>query len=69
MQVRNLVKTPQLAKRIADAGWGAFLAILRFNAANAGRVVVAVDPAFTSHACSGCGIVVQKGLSVRWHSG
>ncbi len=30
--------------------------------------VIAVDPAFTSQTCSGCGVVVQKGLSVRWHS-
>jgi putative transposase len=26
-----------------------------------------VPPAYTSHACSGCGKLVQKGLSVRWH--
>jgi putative transposase len=29
--------------------------------------VQAVDPAFTSQMCSGCGVVVHKGLSVRWH--
>ena len=57
-----------LAKSMSDAGWSAFLTILAFKAANAGRQVVAVDPAFTSQTCSGCGRVVQKGLSVRWHS-
>ena len=30
--------------------------------------VVAVPPAYTSQTCSGCGVVVKKGLSVRWHS-
>src|SRR5262245_17255229 len=25
------------------------------------------SPASTSQACSGCGVVVQKGVSVRWH--
>jgi putative transposase len=30
--------------------------------------VQAVNPAFTSQACSGCGALVSKGLSVRWHA-
>jgi putative transposase len=71
LQVRNLVRNHSLAKSIADAGWSAFLAILAilsFKAASAGRSVVAVDAAFTSQACSGCGVIVQKGLSVRWHA-
>ena len=71
LQVRNLVKNHHLAKSIQDAGWSAFLAflaILNFKAANAGRTVQALDPAFTSQACSGCGVLVRKGLSVRWHS-
>jgi putative transposase len=63
-----LVQNHHLAKSIQDAGWSAFIAILNFKAANAGRSVVAVDPAFTSQACSGCGVIVQKGLSVRWHA-
>jgi putative transposase len=67
LQVRNMVRNHHLAKSISDAGWGAFLAILAFKAASAGKRVVAVDPAFTSQACSGCGVTVQKGLSVRWH--
>ncbi|HEY7093356.1 MAG TPA: transposase, partial [Ktedonobacterales bacterium] len=33
-----------------------------------GKRVQAVDPAFTSQICSGCGVVVSKGLSVRWHA-
>ncbi len=68
LQVRNMVKNPHLAKSIGDAGWSGFLTILSFKAANAGRTVVAVDPAYTSQACSGCGVIVSKGLSVRWHS-
>jgi putative transposase len=68
LQVRNMLKNHHLAKSIADAGWAQFLSILRFKAANAGRAVVAVNPAYTSQACSGCGVVVAKGLSVRWHS-
>jgi putative transposase len=68
LQVANLLKNHHLAKAIADAGWSAFLSILSFKAAEAGKQAVAVHPAFTSQVCSGCGALVQKGLSVRWHA-
>ena len=68
LQVANMLKNYHLAKSIADAGWSAFLSILAFKAACAGKQVVAVNPAYTSQTCSGCGAVVKKGLSVRWHA-
>jgi putative transposase len=68
LQVRNMVMNHHLAKSISDAGWSAFLRILVAKAAYAGRRVVAVPPAYTSQICSGCGVVVAKGLSARWHS-
>ncbi len=68
LEPANLVKNHHLAKSISDAGWGAFLIILTHKAACAGRRIVAVNPAFTSQRCSGCGVIVSKGLSVRWHS-
>jgi putative transposase len=67
LRVANMVRNPHLAKSISDAGWSAFLSILTFKAASAGKRVQAVDPAFTSQTCSGCGAIVSKGLSVRWH--
>jgi putative transposase len=68
MQTANMLKNYHLAKSISDAAWSAFLAILSYMAACAGRSVVAVPPASTSQICSGCGRVVWKGVSVRWHS-
>jgi putative transposase len=68
LRVRHLVQHHALAKSIADAGWSALLTLLTFKAAGAGKRVQAVNPAFTSQACSGCGVLVQKGLSVRWHT-
>jgi len=65
--VRNMVQNHSLAKSISDAGWSAFIAILTFKAESAGKRVQAVNPAYTSQACSGCGVLVSKGLSVRWH--
>ncbi len=68
LQTANMLKNHHLAKSISDAGWSQFLSILAAKAAYAGRRVVAVPPAYTSQTCSGCGSVVQKGLSVRWHT-
>jgi putative transposase len=68
LQVGNMVKNHHLAKSIQDAGWSQFLSILSYKAACAGRSVIAVNPAFTSQKCSGCGVLVSKGLSVRWHA-
>ncbi len=70
LRVRNMVQNHSLAKSISDAGWSAFLAILTFKAASAGKRVHAVNPAYTSQRCSGprCGAIIWKGLSVRWHS-
>jgi putative transposase len=65
LQTANMLKSHHLATSIQDAGWSQFLGILHAKAAYAGRRVVAVPPAYTSHACSGCGVIVHKGLSVR----
>jgi putative transposase len=67
VQVANMVRNHCLAKSISDASWRQFCAILTAKAAYAGRRVVAVPPALTSQACSSCGVLVHKGLSVRWH--
>jgi putative transposase len=68
LQTANMVRNHHLAKSISDAGWAAFLTILSYKAACAGKRVVAVPPAYTSQTCSGCGAIVSKGLSVRWHA-
>jgi putative transposase len=68
LQTANMLKNQHLAKSIQDAGWAAFLSILAAKAVYAGRRVVPVPPAYTSQICSGCGVMVQKGLSVRWHA-
>jgi putative transposase len=62
VQTVNLLKNHHRAKSVADAGWAAFLNILHFKAACAGRSVVAVNAAVTRQACSGCGMIIAKGL-------
>jgi putative transposase len=68
LQTASMVRNRHLVKSISDAGWAAFLSILAFKAVCAGKRVQAVNPAFTSQRCSGCGVTIQKGLSVRWRS-
>lgn len=67
LQITNMVKNRHLSKSILDASWGAFLDILEDKAASAGHQVIRVNPRFTTQACSHCGELVQKSLSVRTH--
>lgn len=57
-----------LARSVNDAGWGLFINTLTSKAESAGRVVVKVNPRNTTQACSGCGCIVPKNLSQRWHN-
>jgi len=56
-----------LTKSILDAGWSTFTEMVSVKAAWAGRTVIFVNPFMTSQLCSGCGAVVKKELSERWH--
>jgi putative transposase len=63
----SMVKNHCLARAISDASWGQLRQMLAHKAAEAGRQLVAVPPRYTSQQCSGCGMHVQKSLSVRTH--
>ena len=66
LRIRNMVRNRHLSKSILDAGWGLFAAHLTSKAANAGREVVFVNPAYTSRTCYACGqIVLHLPLSQR----
>lgn len=67
LNIKGMVRNHCLAKSISDAGWGQFISIVQAKAEEAGREVVLVNPRNTSQICSGCGAVVKKDLSVRWH--
>jgi putative transposase len=55
LRIRNMVQNHHLSKSMLDAGWGLFAAHLTRKAANAGREVVFVNPAYTSRTCYACG--------------
>jgi putative transposase len=67
LNVRGMVKNHHLAKSVSDAGWSQFILILTSKAEEAGRVVIKVNPAYTSQDCSQCGHRVRKTLAMREH--
>jgi putative transposase len=67
LQIVNMAQNHQLSKSILDAGWGYFRMQLFSKAAYAGRIAVAVPPAYTSKSCSGCGTIFENlTLADRW---
>ena len=56
-----------LSRASHDASLGELRQMLQYKAEEAGVEVVAVNPSNTSQMCSGCGLMVLKGLSVRIH--
>ena len=57
-----------LNKYINDAAWALFFDLLSYKAEEAGRKLIKVNPRGTTQACSQCGKIVPKDLSVRVHA-
>lgn len=67
LNIKGMMRNRKLAKHIADASWNRLIELTTYKAASAGGVVQTVNPRGTSQACSKCGCVVKKDLSVRVH--
>jgi putative transposase len=65
LSVNRMVHNHCLAKSISDAAWSDFSELLRVKAEWAGRVFIAVNPAYTSQTCSSCGHRQKMPLSER----
>jgi len=67
LQIANMVRNPKFGKSILDQGWGYLRKRFIAKAANAGRQIVLVNPAYTSKTCSNCGAIFEDlTLSDRW---
>lgn len=55
LEINRMVHNHCLAKSISDAAWSMFFRMLSYKAAEAGRIFVRVNPAYTSQDCSTCG--------------
>ncbi len=62
-----MTRHPHLSLSAHDAALGLFQTLLCYKAVEAGAHVTFVNPAYPSQACSGCGWLVEKPLSVRVH--
>lgn len=62
-----MLRNGNLSLSAHDAGLGLFFNLLRFKVEKAGSTMVKVDPKYSSQRCSGCGVIVKKGLNVRVH--
>lgn len=67
LSVNRMIHNHCLTKSIADASWAQFASVLTHKAENAGRQIIATNPAYTSQDCSRCGHRVKKTLSDRVH--
>ena len=67
LTINGMVHNHCLSKSIHDAAWSQFRQCLSYKAEEAGRTMVAVNPAYTSQDCSQCGHRHRKTLSERVH--
>lgn len=67
LHVKGMMKNPNLAKAISDAGWGTFTTFLEYKCERDGKAFIRTNRWFpSSKACSACGHVCDKmGLEVR----
>ena len=67
LQIQGMVQNHPLSKSILDAGWAYLKQRLIDKAEEAGRLVVLVNPAYTSKVCCACGsIFADLSLADRW---
>lgn len=67
LDIKKMVEKSHFAKSITDASWNQFRQFLTYKAAEAGRKLGVVNPAYTSQDCYQCGHRQEKKLSDRMH--
>jgi putative transposase len=67
LDIKKMVERSHFAKSITDASWNQFRQFLTYKAAEAGRKLGLVNPAYTTQTCSQCKHVQVKKLSEREH--
>jgi putative transposase len=68
LSLNFMLQNGNLSRTTHDVSLGMFRELLAYKAIEAGCELVQVKPVHTSQACSGCGCIVPKKLSVRVQS-
>jgi putative transposase len=67
LSIKKMIQESFFAKSIADASWNQFCQFLTYKAAEAGRTLELVNPAYTTQICNQCGYLKAKDLTEREH--
>jgi len=67
LNVSGMIKNKHLALSISDASWQTFVSMLEYKLQTLSKILIKVNPAYTSQICSECGAIVKKSLSQRTH--
>ena len=67
LDIKKMIEGSYFAKSITDASWNQFLQFLTYKAAEAGRKLGLVNPAYTTETCYQCKHRKKKQLSEREH--
>lgn len=67
LKLAFMTRNGNLSLSAHDAALGMFRQMLSYKVENTGSQLIAVNARNTSQACSGCGVIVAKGLNVRTH--
>jgi putative transposase len=67
LDIKKMIEKSFFAKSITDASWNQFRQFLTYKAAEAGRKLGVVNPAYTTQTCHQCGHREEKKLSERMH--
>ena len=66
LKIKNMTKNHHLARSILRQSWGRFRDMLEYKCKKYGKILIKVNPAYTSRICSKCGKDTgKKPLSVR----
>ena len=65
IKINKLIQKRWCSKQISDASWGMFFDILTYKAESAGRIIIKVNPSYTSQTCHKCGTRTTHELKDR----
>jgi putative transposase len=67
LHLQFMLRNGNLSRAAHDVALGLFGELLDYKAIKAGVQIAKVNPYNTSQDCSGCGVIVQKALTIRVH--